>query len=165
MSRMKDEASTDGVREVEGAAWALDLICCGRDDGTQGCRTGAEADEFRESYCNVDGHDRRAIKRRTVDGESLGWHERPDNIPPPPHPPDAKSPCALCAPDGRWRGYGDVVNPGNADPTRAVDEWLPPVLCPRCGGTGWDPLPHAVDTGSVDAAVAPTSPSQEVVDG
>jgi hypothetical protein len=27
------------------------LICCGRDDGTYGPVTWAEADEFRESYC------------------------------------------------------------------------------------------------------------------
>lgn len=53
--------------------------------------------------------------------------------------------CALCG------GDGEVVNPGNADPARAVDEWLPPVICPRCGGKGTDPLVTAgrgVDSGA-----------------
>jgi hypothetical protein len=65
---------------------------------------------------------------------------------PGPQPPRRKShgrygrgddhvPCALCD------GYGDVVNPENADPERAITEWLPPVGCPRCGQTGRDPKP------------------------
>lgn len=41
--------------------------------------------------------------------------------------------CAFCD------GDGDVVNPGNADPERAVEDWQRPVVCPRCGGTGKDP--------------------------
>ncbi len=41
--------------------------------------------------------------------------------------------CALC------HGDGEVCNPGNADPKRAVLDWLAPVICPRCGGTGRDP--------------------------
>jgi hypothetical protein len=48
---------------------------------------------------------------------------------------DDHVPCALCD------GYGDVVNPGNADPERAITDWLPPVGCPRCGQTGKDPKP------------------------
>lgn len=39
-------------------------------------------------------------------------------------------------------GGGEANNPGNADPTRPLSEWLPPVICPRCGGTGKDPLPR-----------------------
>jgi hypothetical protein len=50
------------------------------------------------------------------------------------HKPDPP-PCALCD------GYGDVVNPGNADPAVKVTDWLPPVGCPRCGQTGKDPNP------------------------
>jgi hypothetical protein len=48
---------------------------------------------------------------------------------------DDRVPCALCD------GYGDVVNPGNADPGRAITDWLPSVGCPRCGQTGKDPKP------------------------
>lgn len=43
--------------------------------------------------------------------------------------------CALC------HGHGDICNPGNADPERAITDWLPPVGCPRCGQTGKDPNP------------------------
>ena len=50
------------------------------------------------------------------------------------HQPDPP-PCALCD------GYGDICNPGNADPARKVTEWLPPVGCPRCGQSGKDPNP------------------------
>lgn len=59
--------------------WALDLICCGRDDGTQVFRTSEDADEFRESYCAPvgwwDSHVRQAIKRRARPGETLGFHD------------------------------------------------------------------------------------------
>lgn len=48
---------------------------------------------------------------------------------------DESVPCALCG------GYGDVVNPGNADPAVKVTDWLAPVGCPRCGQTGKDPNP------------------------
>lgn len=44
-------------------------------------------------------------------------------------------PCALC------EGNGDVVNPANADRALATTDWLPPVPCPRCGGTGKEPNP------------------------
>lgn len=50
------------------------------------------------------------------------------------HRPDPP-PCAFCD------GYGDVVNPGNADPALKVTDWLAPVGCPRCGQTGKDPNP------------------------
>ena len=59
-------------------------------------------------------------KRRTLDAASRRMHGVA---------------CALC------EGDGDVVNPGNADPGRAVEDWLAPVVCPRCGGTGVDPKP------------------------
>jgi hypothetical protein len=48
---------------------------------------------------------------------------------------DDRPPCAFC------EGYGDVVNPGNADPAVKVTDWLPPVGCPRCGQTGKEPNP------------------------
>lgn len=44
-------------------------------------------------------------------------------------------PCAYCP------GDGEICNPLNADPGRRVIHWLPPVICPRCGGTGKDPNP------------------------
>lgn len=44
-------------------------------------------------------------------------------------------PCAFC------NGFGEVVNPGNADPAVKVTDWLAPVGCPRCGQTGKDPNP------------------------
>ncbi len=37
------------------------LTCCGRDDGTYGPVSWSEADAFRESYLNAEGHDRSAI--------------------------------------------------------------------------------------------------------
>jgi DnaJ-class molecular chaperone len=43
--------------------------------------------------------------------------------------------CALC------NGDGETCNPGNADPAVKITDWLAPVLCPRCGGTGKDPNP------------------------
>lgn len=46
---------------------------------------------------------------------------------------DDEIPCALC------HGDGEVCNPGNADPTVAVVDWLPPIACPRCEATGKDP--------------------------
>ncbi len=46
-----------------------------------------------------------------------------------------RPPCALCD------GDGDACHPGNADPHRKVSDWLPPVVCPRCGGSGKDPNP------------------------
>lgn len=53
----------------------------------------------------------------------------------PEHDADDSVPCALCD------GDGEVVNPGNADPSVKVTEWLHPVGCPRCGQTGKDPNP------------------------
>jgi hypothetical protein len=44
--------------------------------------------------------------------------------------------CGLC------NGDGEVCNPGNADPTRGLEDWLPPVPCPRCRCTGIDPMPE-----------------------
>jgi hypothetical protein len=38
--------------------------------------------------------------------------------------------CAYC------HGDGEACNPGNADPSVRVVDWLAPVICPRCGGTG-----------------------------
>jgi hypothetical protein len=48
----------------------------------------------------------------------------------------AMTACALC------HGDGEVCNPDNADPARAIEDWLPPVICPRCGGRGVDPCPE-----------------------
>jgi hypothetical protein len=55
--------------------WLVDLICCGHDDGIEGCATWEQADSFRESYCTgtatahwsrpVEGHVRAAIVRRS----------------------------------------------------------------------------------------------------
>lgn len=68
-------------------------------------------------------------------GGDLARHGRiPPHTPRGDHKPDP-APCALCY------GHGDVVNPGNADPTLKVTDWLPPVGCPRCGQTGKDPNP------------------------
>jgi hypothetical protein len=50
------------------------------------------------------------------------------------HRSDGESmPCAFC------HGDGEACNPGNADPERAILDWLAPIICPRCGGTGKDP--------------------------
>jgi hypothetical protein len=48
---------------------------------------------------------------------------------------DGDQDCAWCD------GDGDSCNPDNADPERKVTDWLPPVPCPRCGGSGKDPNP------------------------
>ena len=45
--------------------WLVDLICCGRDEGIEACSTWEMADQFRESYCNAEGHDRAGIVRRS----------------------------------------------------------------------------------------------------
>jgi hypothetical protein len=42
-------------------------------------------------------------------------------------------PCAYC------HGYGDICNPGNADPNVKVVDWLHQINCPRCGATGKEP--------------------------
>lgn len=49
--------------------------------------------------------------------------------------PDDDGPlsCAFCD------GDGEVCNPGNADPSVKVVDWLYPIACPRCGGTGKEP--------------------------
>lgn len=55
---------------------------------------------------------------------------------------DDRVACGLCERDLlAERGSGEVVNPGNADPAVALVDWLPPVICPRCKGTGYDPNP------------------------
>lgn len=43
----------------------LHLICCGRDEGYCYRATWQEADELRESYVGVDGHERTAILEQT----------------------------------------------------------------------------------------------------
>lgn len=48
---------------------------------------------------------------------------------------DARPVCAFCD------GGGDICNPGNADPSVKVTDWLYPQVCPRCGGSGKDPNP------------------------
>lgn len=46
-------------------------------------------------------------------------------------------PCAVCD------GDGEMMNLGNLNPHVRIEDWLPPVACGRCGGTGWDPSePH-----------------------
>lgn len=47
---------------------------------------------------------------------------------------DSAGPCAFCD------GDGEVVNPGNGCASVAVVDWLRPVICPRCGGTGKEPF-------------------------
>jgi hypothetical protein len=69
----------------------------------------------------------------------------------PPRPPalleledEDRVACGLCSSGFRideGRGSGDVVNPANADPAVALTDWHAPVICPRCGGTGYDPNP------------------------
>lgn len=59
------------------AAWSVELICCGRDDGRQGELTWTQADEFRESYVDAEGHDRSAIIRDADPGQLTGWSPRP----------------------------------------------------------------------------------------
>lgn len=60
--------------------------------------------------------------------------------PPPPEVLELDDvPCGLCD------GDGDVVNPDNADPSVALCDWLPPVICPRCRGRGRDPNPGPSD--------------------
>lgn len=55
--------------------WAVDLICCGLDDGTAILDTNEEAQNFRESYTTGPGVspdgwlDRRAIVRQARPGE------------------------------------------------------------------------------------------------
>lgn len=60
----------------QNARWAIDLICCGREDGTQTIEgPWSEADAFRESYCNAPGHERQGIVRRaSPDDGDPGWH-------------------------------------------------------------------------------------------
>lgn len=43
------------------------------------------------------------------------------------------TPCQWCD------GSGEANNPLNADPAVGLRDWHPPVLCPRCKGTGKDP--------------------------
>lgn len=65
------------MREVEWddgteGGWALDLICCGRDDGTEVFASWSDANEFRLSYVTPighDNHDRAGIIRRALEGE------------------------------------------------------------------------------------------------
>jgi hypothetical protein len=51
--------------------WAIDLTCCGVDDGTEVFQTWKEADDFRRSYINVqaDDHGRVGVIRRAREGE------------------------------------------------------------------------------------------------
>lgn len=49
--------------------WLLQLVCCGYDDGTERFATWEEADEFRESYCSLPGHQRSAILREALGDE------------------------------------------------------------------------------------------------
>ena len=51
--------------------WVVDLICCGRYEGSEEFTTWEAADAFRESYCTgpgvgPNGHDRAGILRRPV---------------------------------------------------------------------------------------------------
>lgn len=46
--------------------WALQLICCGRDDGEARFETWDQADGFRQSYVMAIGHDRAAILKRAA---------------------------------------------------------------------------------------------------
>lgn len=80
-----------------------------------------------------EGGEARHGLQRIGDPDSLGPHG-PRRKRRGEHKPDPL-PCALCD------GYGDVVNPGNADPAVKVTDWLAPVGCPRCGQTGKDPNP------------------------
>lgn len=41
-------------------------------------------------------------------------------------------------------GGGEANNPLNADPNVALLDWHPPVICPRCNGTGKDPVPKPI---------------------
>jgi hypothetical protein len=43
--------------------WAVHLICCDFDMGYQRCETWEEADAFRQTWVNVEGHDRAGIIR------------------------------------------------------------------------------------------------------
>jgi len=77
------------MKTQDPAEWVLDLICCGRSDGHQGCPTWDAAVQFRDSYTTgagtVDphgysgdgysGHQRCAILRSAYPGESMGWRE------------------------------------------------------------------------------------------
>lgn len=61
----------------EGMDWYLELICCGRENGTQWFFTPEDAATFRRYYLDAYGHDRVAILKR-VDGEdTMPVPERP----------------------------------------------------------------------------------------
>ena len=55
--------------------WRVDLICCGRDEGHVVRQTWFEADEFRNSYIDAEGHDRQGVVRQDTlhDGACNGW--------------------------------------------------------------------------------------------
>lgn len=44
--------------------WAVDLTCCGHDDGTAIRQTYEDADALREGYLTAQGHTRTAIVRK-----------------------------------------------------------------------------------------------------
>jgi hypothetical protein len=51
--------------------WAVDLICCGRDDGTYLARTWDDADAFRKAYTSGAG-----VSDATKPANAVGGHER-----------------------------------------------------------------------------------------
>lgn len=76
-------------------------------------------------------------QKRPCRGECVERY-RPPVLPPVPRRGDNKPDppaCALCD------GYGEIGNPGNADPAVKISDWLPPIGCPRCGQSGKDPNP------------------------
>jgi hypothetical protein len=63
------------------------------------------------------------------------WQNAPSNTASADGSGDDRPACAYCD------GDAEVCNPGNASPGIRVEDWLYPVLCPRCSGTGKDPNP------------------------
>lgn len=71
-----DDVAESATVRVEPQYWAVDLVCCGRDDGVQIMATWGEADAFRKSWVDFDGHERVAVIHRATQGTRLGYHER-----------------------------------------------------------------------------------------
>lgn len=64
--------------ESEGV-WCLLLVCCGRHDGYQVSATWEEADGFRKTYIDAEGHEREAILTELSSPVACGYHHEVDS--------------------------------------------------------------------------------------
>jgi hypothetical protein len=55
--------------------WAVDLTCCGEDAGVQITDSWDQAQAFRESYLDVEGHERTAVIHHAIDAARIGYHD------------------------------------------------------------------------------------------